>query len=576
MINTAQNSSFSQAEPESQPQATSTDSIIEQILLKENYITQEDAGRAEEYAKQNNSSIVEYLLSQGLITNVLLGQAFAEIYKIPYADLATNASTPAQVLAISEELARKHRVVLFKWDDQSVTFATDNPDQQGLIELLSHLYPGKRVSLVYALSQDIDASFIHYRKPLETRFSEIIATQTKVAPEIIEEIVSDALTFKASDIHFEPQENQVVVRFRIDGILHEAGRVSKEIYENILSRIKVQARMRIDEHFAAQDGAIRFPKDKGPASPQGGFIDMRVSIIPILDGESIVIRLLSEYVKGFTFTDLGVSQKDQEVFLKAAKKPFGMILVTGPTGSGKSTTLYALIKMLNLPDVNITTIEDPVEYKVLGINQIQVNTQTGVTFAKGLRSIIRQDPDIILVGEIRDLETSEIAVNAALIGHLLFSTFHANDAATAIPRLLDMGVEPFLMASSLELIIAQRLVRKICTQCKVSITSTPEELEKTVPGARSFFPEDQFSLYKGKGCKNCGNTGYKGRTAIFEFIQIEGEMQELILRHPSTREIADLARKNGSHSLFEDGLEKVKNGITTIEELLRVTTPQEK
>lgn len=548
------------------PMNNNNDSIIEQILLRENYITAEDARKAEEYAKQNNSSVVEYLQSQGLITNALLGQAVAEIYKIPYADLTTNAPTPGQVQVISEELARKLRVVLFKWDEQSVTFATDSPGQQGLIESLTPLYPGKRIFLVYSLPQDIDAAFIHYQKPLQTRFSEILTTQTKVAPEIIEEIVSDALTFKASDIHFEPQEDQVIVRFRIDGVLREAGRVSREVYEKILNRIKVQAHMRIDEHFAAQDGAIRFTKEKG-------FIDMRISLIPILDGETIVIRLLSEYVKGFTFADLGISQKDQEVFLKAAKKPFGMILVTGPTGSGKSTTLYTLIKMLNQPSVNITTIEDPVEYKVLGINQIQVNVQTGLTFAKGLRSIIRQDPDIILVGEIRDLETSEIAVNAALTGHLLFSTFHANDAATAIPRLLDMGVEPFLMASSLELIIAQRLVRKICTQCRVSFAATPQDLEKIMPNAKSFFPESTFSLYKGKGCSSCNNTGYKGRTAIFEFIQIEGDMQELILSHPSTREIVDLARKSGFHSLFEDGLEKVRTGITTIEELLRVALP---
>ena len=273
--------------------------------------------------------------------------------------------------------------------------------------------------------------------------------------------------------------------------------------------------------------------------------------------------------------DLGLHvslQKDQELFLKAAKKPFGMILVTGPTGSGKSTTLYALIKTLNHQSVNITTIEDPVEYKVTGINQIQVNTQTDLTFAKGLRSIVRQDPDIVLVGEIRDLETAEIAVNAALTGHLLFSTFHANDAATAIPRLLDMGVEPFMMASSLELVIAQRLVRKICTQCRISFTTTPSELEKMLLGAKRFFP-DALSLYKGKGCNNCGNTGYKGRTAIFEFIQVQGEMQELVLKSPSTSEITDLARKGGFHSLFEDGLDKVKNGITTIEELLRVALP---
>jgi type II secretory ATPase GspE/PulE/Tfp pilus assembly ATPase PilB-like protein len=232
------------------------------------------------------------------------------------------------------------------------------------------------------------------------------------------------LAFKASDIHFEPQEKEVVVRFRVDGLLHEAGRFTKEVYENILNRIKVQAHLRIDDHFSAQDGAIRFAKEQG-------VVDMRVSVIPTLDGEKITIRLLAEYVKGFTFADLGVSEKDQAVFLSAAKKPFGMILVTGPTGSGKTTTLYALLKMLNNPAVNITTIEDPVEYKILGVNSIQVNPQTNLTFAKGLRSIVRQDPDIILVGEIRDLETAEIAVNAALTGHLLFSTFHANDAATA-------------------------------------------------------------------------------------------------------------------------------------------------
>lgn len=568
MNNDKQNSSLSQTQPENQLQVSSSDSIIKQILLKENYISEEHAIKAKEYAKQKNSSIVEYLLNQGLITHALLGQAVAEFYKLPYADLSNNAPTSTQVLAFPEELAHKLRVVLFKWDDQSVTIATDSPQQPGLTELLTRYYPNKRISLAYSLPIEIDASFIHYRKPLQTRFTEILATKTKIAPEIIEEIVLNALTFKASDIHFEPQENQVIVRFRIDGVLHEAGKVTKDIYEKILNRIKVQAHLRIDEHFAAQDGAIRFPKDKE-------FIDMRVSLIPILDGETIVIRLLSEYVKGFTFFDLGVSQEDQNVFLKAAKKPFGMILVTGPTGSGKSTTLYALIKMLNLPDVNITTIEDPVEYKVLGINQIQVNTQTGLTFAKGLRSIIRQDPDIILVGEIRDLETSEIAVNAALTGHLLFSTFHANDAATAIPRLLDMGVEPFLMASSLELIIAQRLVRKICTQCRVSFTATSEELEKILGDAGTFFPEASFSLYKGKGCNNCSNTGFKGRTAIFEFIKIEEKMQDLILKHPSSREIAELAKKNGAHSLFEDGLEKVKNGITTIEELLRVAYPSQ-
>lgn len=542
------------------------ESQIKNILVKGNYVTEENIAKAEDYAKRNDSSIENYLLSHGVITKNLLGQAVAESFHVDYADLPANTPTASQVRAIPEDVARQYRIVFFKWDDQSITITTDNPVKEGLRDLLSRLYPGRRIILTYSLPEDIENSFIHYRKPLETRFSEILKNQTRIAPEIIEAIVSDALALKASDIHFEPQESHVIVRFRLDGVLHEAGKISKEIYENILNRVKVQARMRIDEHFSAQDGAIRFPKDKG-------FIDLRVSVIPILDGETIVIRILSEYVKDFTFSDLGISQKDQDVFLKAAKKPFGMILVTGPTGSGKSTTLYALIKKLNQPNVNITTIEDPVEYKVVGINQIQVNIQTNLTFAKGLRSIIRQDPDIILVGEIRDLETAEIAVNAALTGHLLFSTFHANDAATAIPRLLDMGVEPFLMASSLELIIAQRLVRKICSQCRVSFISKRDEIVKTYPTIQGFFTDESTTLYRGKGCKNCNNTGYQGRTAIFEFIEVGGDMEELILKKPSSREIWELAQKSSSRSLFEDGLEKVKNGITTIEELLRVALP---
>jgi len=544
---------------------------IKDILLKDSYVSAENLEKASVWAKSNKSSIEEYLLTQGIITKDILGQAWSEFYKVPYADLNTKLPSPEQVLKIPQGLAVANRIVLFAEDDSGITVASDNPTKAGLLQSqMNVIFPQKKVSFAYSLPEDIEACFVHYRKPLETRFSEIVSSQTRVAPEIIDEIVADALAFKASDIHFEPQEKEVVVRFRVDGVLQEAGRFSKQVYENILNRIKVQAHLRIDEHFSAQDGAIRFVKGKNPALPAGENVDMRVSVIPVLDGEKITIRLLAEYVKGFTFSDLGVSGKDQEIFMSAAKKPFGMILVTGPTGSGKTTTLYALLKMLNNPTVNITTIEDPVEYKILGVNSIQVNTQTNLTFAKGLRSIVRQDPDIILVGEIRDLETAEIAVNAALTGHLLFSTFHANDAATAIPRLLDMGVEPFLMASTLELVIAQRLVRKICDQCRVSFTPKAEELDKTFPDTKKFFPKSLPTLYKGKGCKNCGNTGYKGRTAIFEFIEVRGEMRELILKRPSTQEIQELARKNGSLSLFDDGLEKVKNGITTIEELLRV------
>lgn len=387
-----------------------------------------------------------------------------------------------------------------------------------------------------------------------------------MAPEIIEEILTDAVSFRTSDIHFEPQEKEVIVRFRIDGVLHEAGRIPKEYYENIVNRLKVQARLRIDEHYAAQDGAIRFVRD-------GHLIDARLSLIPTLDGEKIVLRLLADYMRSFALSDLGLLGDGQKLLEVSAKKPFGMILVTGPTGSGKTTTLYAVLRTLNNPEVNITTIEDPVEFKIPGINQIQVNQQTNLTFAKGLRSIVRQDPDIILVGEVRDQETAEIAVNAALTGHLLLSTFHANDASTAIPRLIDMGIEPFLLSSTLELIIAQRLVRRICESCRYSISVKTISLEKILPKAKKYFSKESITLYKGKGCPKCSGTGYKGRIGIFEFINMNPELQELILKNPSSQQIWEVSEKNGAISLFEDGLEKVKNGLTTLDELLRVANP---
>ncbi|MFZ2881813.1 MAG: GspE/PulE family protein, partial [Candidatus Moraniibacteriota bacterium] len=357
--------------------------------------------------------------------------------------------------------------------------------------------------------------------------------------------IEDALILNASDIHFEPQVDIVVIRFRVDGVLQEVGRIPKTYYDNMLNRIKVQANLRTDEHASAQDGAIHYENAENTA-------DIRVSMVPILDGEKVVMRILSKYVRGFNLSSLGLSAENERILNEAVKKPFGMILVVGPTGSGKTTTLYSLIRMLNRTEVNIATIEDPVEYKIQGINQIQVNKETNLTFSQGLRSIVRQDPDIILVGEIRDDETVEISVNAALTGHLLFSTFHANDAETAIPRLLDMKIEPFLLASTIELIIAQRLVRRICENCRYS------------------YLEKKQTFYKGKGCDVCNNTGYKGRIAIFEFIQVTQEMQDLVLKHPSSNEIWKLAKKQGSKTLFEDGMEKVKNGTTTLEELRRV------
>jgi len=544
------------------------DKTIKEILLKENYITEEDIKNAENFDKSHQSiSFVEYLLQENLITKDLLGQAISESLHISYADLNSTPPGSEQVQKIPEEMAKKYRVVVFSEDKNKIIVATDNPQDKELLPGLNELFKGKKINIVYSLTEDIDASFVHYQKPLETRFSKIIEKKGRIAPELLEEIFEDALAYYAFDIHFEPRRKDVLVRFRVDGVLHEAGRIPKEYYENIINRIKIQSGMRIDEHFSAQDGSLQYKKESN-------LIDLRTSIIPTVEGEKVVLRVLSAYVQGFSLGDLGLTLTHQELLEKVAKKPFGMILITGPTGSGKTTTLYSLLKLVNSPKVNITTIEDPVEYKVLGINQIQVNNQTNLTFAKGLRSIVRQDPDIILVGEIRDEETAEIAVNAALTGHLLYSTFHANDAATAIPRLLDMGIEPFLLASTLQVVVAERLVRRICDHCKHSVVKSVEDLNTSeLKPILSYLGNKSITLYEGKKCEECNHTGYKGRTAIFEFIQITPEMQNLILRSPSTKEIWQLARKEGSQSLFEDGIEKVKTGITTLEELLRVAEP---
>jgi len=556
-------SSLNSPEPTIKSNLGLSDGKLLEILLNNDYLERKEAEKILKYVKRQNLSLVSALLSKGLLTKDLLGQALAEYYKLPYADLNTNKPSRAQVLRLPESLAVKYRLVIYQVSGKEIVLATDQPKQKDLLAKIKEVIKQGQIKLAYSLPEDIDESLIHYRKSLKTRLQTILETTDRVAPEIIDQIIDDAVILMASDIHLEPQAKEVVVRFRVDGVLREIGRLHKEYYSNILNRLKVQAHLRLDQHLAAQDGAIRFVRDHS-------VVDTRLSILPTLDGEKVVLRLLSAYVQDFTLNDLGLSPANQKLLLAAAKKPYGMILVAGPTGSGKTTTLYALLKTLNKPEVNITTIEDPVEYRMLNVNQIQVNSQTNLTFAKGLRSIVRQDPDIILVGEIRDQETAEISVNAALTGHLLFSTFHANDAATSVPRLLDMGIEPFLLASTLNLIIAQRLVRKICGHCRQSQVVSKASLQKKYGQVSKFINQPKVTLYQGSGCEACGHTGYGGRTAIYEFISITPELEELILKRPSTQELWRLAKQQGAKSLFEDGLIKVKNGQTTLEELLRV------
>lgn len=370
----------------------------------------------------------------------------------------------------------------------------------------------------------------------------------------------------ASDIHIDPSSNEVRVRLRIDGVLQDFYKFPKTIHSEVISRIKVMARLRTDEHQATQDGRFRHIFD----NEKKEFVDIRVSIAPTYHGENTVMRLLSDKAEGFNLEALGFSPSDQEKILRAMKKTSGMILSTGPTGSGKTTTLYTLIKMLNSKDISIITIEDPIEYAIDGIEQIQVNQHAGLSFANGLRSILRQDPNIIMVGEIRDADTASIAVNSALTGHLVLSTLHTNDAATTLPRLLDMGIEPYLVASTVNIAIGQRLVRKICKNCKEKVILPKAIKDSLSINQISKFLDQNFDLYKGKGCDECSQTGYKGRLSINEVFVVNDELREAIVKKAPSNELRKIAIANGMTTMVEDGLEKVKRGQTTIDEILRV------
>jgi len=539
---------------------------LKQILLQESYISAEDSAAAEKVA-HDSASFVEYLIRAEVLDKQLLGQALSEAYSLPFANLAADSVSRDNVQLVPERLARQIRIVVTEASDTDVRIATDQPEHLDKTQI-TNLFKGKKIHVAYTLPEYIDAAFALYEQPLATRFSKIIESSERIAPEIVDEIIKDALSFRASDIHFEPHEKEVAVRFRVDGNLREAGIVPKAYYDNILNRIKVESGMRIDEHMSAQDGAIQRHED-------GQSVDLRVSLVPTVEGEKVVMRVLGSYVAGFSFADVGFNELHRQIIERSVAKPFGMIITVGPTGSGKTTTLYSLLKLLNKPDINVTTIEDPVEYKMAGTNQIQVREASNMTFAKGLRAIVRQDPDVILVGEIRDQETAEISVNAALTGHLLLSSFHANDAATAMPRLIDMGIEPFLLSSTLEVIIAQRLVRRICANCRYSLPISEAIKSVRLPGIKwdNYFKKDD-TVYAGKGCTVCAGSGYKGRIALFEIIEVTPEMQELLLHQPSSPEIESLARKQGSPPMFSDGIDKVKMGMTSLSEVIRVVPPQ--
>lgn len=538
---------------------------FKEALLRGSYLDAKEILKAEMYAHDKGMALPEALVDLKLLTKDLIGQIVAQSVGLKYADQDAIPLERDVIQTIDEATAKTYRVVYLHEDAERVAIASDKPSEEAL-QAIGYLFPGKAVDLYFTLSEYLDTAFKLYGKPLASRFQELFVDPHASIPDVVSAIFDYAVDAKASDIHFEPRSDDVAVRFRIDGVLVETGRIPKNFYERILNRIKVLAQLPIDEHFRAMDGSLRLPQGDG-------LLNLRVSIAPTVAGEKIAIRILSAYF-GFSIENLGLTDENFKILSDAAQKPFGMILVTGPTGSGKTTTLYTFLSTLNRPEVNITSIEDPVEYRLEGVNQMQTNEAIGLTFPRGLRTIVRQDPDIVLVGEIRDRETAEISVNAALTGHLLFSTFHSNDASTTIPRLLDMGIEPFLLSSTLELVIAQRLIRKICDNCKTTYSVDSSESAALVPLIRSYFQEGEITtLYKGKGCQACHMSGYRMRTGIYEMIRVTPELQGIIVRRPTSADIWKIASSQGARSLFSDGFEKVKKGETTLEELLRVAQP---
>lgn len=555
-----------QREQDEQPtESASPEALsVEDVLVQLSYVSAEDMEAARKAAPEGKA--VDYLYQQKKLTKDIVGQAMAEYYNLTYFDLNTATVPKENFFAISMSLAKSLRIVIVRLTETDMDIATDTPQNGTVInENLQQTFPNHKINMFFSLSDDIDEAFKIYREGLQKRLDNVLnSDDPNFAAEYFDELVKDAIEQKASDIHMEPNPDNVLMRFRVDGMLQEVAALSHDYYENILNRIKVLSNIRLDEHYRTQDGAIRYKIDDVP-------IDLRISIVPIMEGQKVVIRLLADYIKNMALQDLGLNKTNFDLVVRASKKTYGMILTTGPTGSGKTTTLYSLLKILNKPEVNVTTIEDPVEYRIPGVNQIQVNLENEITFARGLRSVVRQDPNIILVGEIRDRETVEIAVNAALTGHLLLSTFHANNASTSIPRLLDMGVEPFLLASTLNLIVAQRLVRRICSSCKYSLEYDLKALKRLMPTAyKQYFKSVPVRLYKGKGCEKCNFTGNKGRIGIFETIYVTEAIQDLILHKASSKDIWETATEQGAVNFFTDGLEKVMLGEVSLEELLRV------
>lgn len=569
------------------------------FLLDSNLVPKEALEQAVREAEEKGQNLGALLLEKKLLDETALQKVYAYIFGIPFVDLSKE-TIPIEILQIVPELiAKKYNIVAFEKTGTNLKVAMLNPEDLQTIDFIKKK-TGLKIVPCLTTREDIQSVLRQYEKSLKAEFGDILTGDIKPDGEskeenlaqvavglpiirIVDTLLKHAILESASDIHIEPEEKEVHVRYRIDGVLHDAMTLPKDVAAGIVARIKVLSNLKLDEHRLPQDGRFKIESNEYK-------ISFRVSLLPVFDGEKVVMRLLDETSKGLTLEKMGINGLALEAVHREINKPNGMILVTGPTGSGKTTTLYTVMDILNTPEVNISTVEDPVEYRMPRVNQTQINPKVGMTFAAALRALLRQDPDIIMVGEIRDQETLEIAMHAAMTGHLVLSTLHTNSAAATLPRMLDMGAEPFLIASTVNVIIAQRLVRRLCAECRKPYQLDKKEVDslaklydieaifrylKTDPISQKFIEKaknwEEVTMYKIVGCDQCGGEGYRGRNGIYEVLAMDTDIRKMVTQSATTEEIEKQARKNGMTTMVEDGFWKIVQGITSLEEVMRAT-----
>ncbi len=572
---------------------------LKEFLLDSNLVSRERVEAAAAEAVKEKKNLGTLLLEKKLIQEPELQKVYAYILGIPFVDLSKETISIDILQIVPELIAKKYNIVSFEKTGANLKVAMLNPEDLQTIDFIKKK-TGLKIVPCLTTRESIQTALHQYEKSLKAEFGDILTGDIKpdesrdeenleqVAAglpiiRIVDTLLKHAILESASDIHIEPEEKEVHVRYRIDGVLHDAMTLPKDVATGIVARIKVLSNLKLDEHRLPQDGRFKIQNDEYK-------ISFRVSMLPVFDGEKIVMRLLDETSKGLTLEKMGLTGPALEAVHREITKPNGMVLVTGPTGSGKTTTLYTVMDILNTPEVNISTVEDPVEYRMPRVNQTQINPKVGMTFAVALRSLLRQDPDIIMVGEIRDQETLEIAMHAAMTGHLVLSTLHTNSAAATLPRMLDMGAEPFLIASTVNVIIAQRLVRRLCVECRKAYMLDAKEIEslgksydidsifkylKNDPVGKKFIEKakswEEVTMYRPVGCDQCGGEGYRGRNGIYEVLPMDTDIRKLVTQAATTEALEIQAKKNGMSTMSEDGFLKIVQGITSLEEVMRAT-----